>query len=136
MARFFFARLSRLQWTPEECAVFAANKEFELLKLVIVNADKKVVSMARRMGIAIAAAAQRNLRNEELMLLELRQIRRKQQLLLLLRVRESAGSASASCGLLQPASCRYTHGAFSQSGAACGQPRWTSRWHRRPRPAR
>ena len=43
---------------------------------------------------------------------------------------------SRICGLLQPASCRYSHVAFSHSSAACGQPRRTSRWHRRPRPAR
>ena len=40
-------------WSPEEAAVFAAHKEFELLKL-LATADKKVISMAFRMGHAAA----------------------------------------------------------------------------------
>ena len=51
-----FARPMRLAWTPEESAIFAAHRDFELRKL-LATADKKVVSMARRMSFAAAADA-------------------------------------------------------------------------------
>ena len=45
MASLFRASQLRSAWSPEECGVFAAHKEFELLKL-LSTADKKVISSA------------------------------------------------------------------------------------------
>ena len=39
----------RPEWTIEQCAIFAARKEFELLKLLA--ADKRAFAAARRMGV-------------------------------------------------------------------------------------
>ena len=55
MASLFKASQLRSAWSPEECGVFAAHKEFELLKL-LSTADKKVISMARKMGHAAVNA--------------------------------------------------------------------------------
>ena len=44
----FSRRPSRL-WTIDECALFAARKEFELLKLL--STDKKAMAGARRLGL-------------------------------------------------------------------------------------
>ena len=55
MASLFKASQLRSAWLPEECGVFAAHKEFELLKL-LSTADKKVISMARKMGHAAVNA--------------------------------------------------------------------------------
>ena len=44
----FSRRPSRL-WTIDECALFAARKEFELLKLL--STDKKAMAAARRLGL-------------------------------------------------------------------------------------
>ena len=39
----------RAEWSVEECALYAARKEFELLKLL--STDKKAFATARRMGL-------------------------------------------------------------------------------------
>ena len=52
MASFAGRRPSRL-WTVEECAVFAARKEFELLKLLAT--DKGALATARRLGFSTSA---------------------------------------------------------------------------------
>ena len=44
----FSRRPSRL-WTIDECALFEARKEFELLKLLSI--DKKAMAAARRLGL-------------------------------------------------------------------------------------
>ena len=44
----FSRRPSRL-WTIDVCALFAARKEFELLKLL--STDKKAMAAARRLGL-------------------------------------------------------------------------------------
>ena len=50
MAAFFHAAAARPRsaWSPEEAAVFAARRDFELLKLL--STDKKAFAMARRLG--------------------------------------------------------------------------------------
>ena len=45
----------RKEWGWAKCALYAARKEFELLKL-LSTADVKVVAMARTMGQAAANA--------------------------------------------------------------------------------
>jgi hypothetical protein len=56
MASLFKASQLRISaWSPEDCGVFAAHKEFELLKL-LSTADKKVIAMARQMGHAAVNA--------------------------------------------------------------------------------
>jgi hypothetical protein len=44
-----FARRPSRPWTIDECALFAARKEFELLKLL--STDKKAMAAARRLGL-------------------------------------------------------------------------------------
>jgi hypothetical protein len=39
----------RPEWTVEDCALYAARREFELLKLL--STDKKALATARRIGI-------------------------------------------------------------------------------------
>ena len=55
MASFFRAPAARPGWTVEECARFAALKEYELLKLL--GADPKTLRVARRLGFAERRAA-------------------------------------------------------------------------------
>ena len=43
-----FSRRPSRPWTIDECALFAARKEFELLKLL--STDKKAMAAARRLG--------------------------------------------------------------------------------------
>ena len=40
----------RTEWSVEECALFAARREFELLKLL--SSDKKALATARRLGFS------------------------------------------------------------------------------------
>ena len=44
-----FSRRPSRPWTIDECALFAARKEFELLKLLAT--DKKAMAAARRLGL-------------------------------------------------------------------------------------
>ena len=44
-----FSRRPSRPWTIDECALFAARKEFELLKLL--STDKKALAVARRLGL-------------------------------------------------------------------------------------
>ena len=44
----------RREWTVEEHALFAARKEFELLRLL--STDKKALATARRLGLSTTAA--------------------------------------------------------------------------------
>ena len=44
-----FSRRPSRPWTIDECALFAARKEFELLKLL--STDKKAMAAARRLGL-------------------------------------------------------------------------------------
>ena len=46
-------KLLRKEWGWAKCALYAARKEFELLKL-LSTADEKVVALARTMGQAEA----------------------------------------------------------------------------------
>ena len=41
----------RREWTVEEHALFAARKEFELLRLL--STDKKALATARRLGLSL-----------------------------------------------------------------------------------
>ena len=50
MASLLRARAARPEWSVEDCAVFAARKEFELLKLLAL--DPKTFRTARRLGYA------------------------------------------------------------------------------------
>ena len=46
-------RSLRPEWTVEDCALYAARREFELLKLL--SKDKKALATARRIGIMFSA---------------------------------------------------------------------------------
>jgi len=48
MASFARPALPQREWTVEEHALFAARKEFELLKLL--SRDRKALAAARRLG--------------------------------------------------------------------------------------
>ena len=54
MQAFFRAAAARPRsaWSPEECAVFEARREFELLKLL--SSDKEAFATARRLGFIAA----------------------------------------------------------------------------------
>ena len=43
------------EWTVEEAALFAARREFELLRLL--STDRRALATARRLGYATVAAA-------------------------------------------------------------------------------
>ena len=45
-------------WSIYECALFAARKEFELLKLLAT--DKKAMAAARRLGLHAVQVSNRN----------------------------------------------------------------------------
>ena len=44
-----YRRAARREWSVEESAVFAARRDFELLKLLAAEPDKKVLATARRL---------------------------------------------------------------------------------------
>ena len=53
MASFARPALLQCEWTVEEHALFAARKEFELLKLL--SRDRKALATARRLGFMASA---------------------------------------------------------------------------------
>jgi hypothetical protein len=53
-----FSRRPSRPWTIDECALFAARKEFELLKLLAT--DKKAMAAARRLGLQVSPSMQSN----------------------------------------------------------------------------
>ena len=44
-----YRRAARREWSVEESAIFAARRDFELLKLLAAEPDKKVLATARRL---------------------------------------------------------------------------------------
>lgn len=48
----FASRPQRAAWSVEECALFAARKEFELLRLL--STDRKALATARRLGFSFS----------------------------------------------------------------------------------
>jgi hypothetical protein len=52
MASFAARRPPRAAWNVEECARFAALKEYELLRLL--STDKKAMTTARRLGLSLS----------------------------------------------------------------------------------
>ena len=83
MASFAGRRPSR-SWTVEECAVFAARKEFELLKLL--STDKKALATARRLGFFVGQT-QRHDKRSFLQMLRMLPLRRRRQVPPMLRRR-------------------------------------------------
>ena len=63
-----YRRAARREWSVEESAIFAARRDFELLKLLAAEPDKKVLATARRLKafiqVATAAAADTRTRRE------------------------------------------------------------------------
>ena len=66
MASFARSALPQREWTVEECALFAARKEYELLKLL--STDRKAFATARRLGF-MRSAGHPHSRNRKLQLM-------------------------------------------------------------------